>query len=188
MTELLQQTDAILFTFFNQTLANPLFDWIMPVITNKYTWFPVWILILILLLWKGGKRGRWALLVLILTIIVTEPLVNRLLKPLFDRVRPCNALPHVHLLVKKHLSPSLPSAHAANFFAVATVLSFFYRKYQSIFWSVATVVAYSRVAVGVHYPFDVLAGAVVGVACGWLWLWFLKKPLSGLQMKENSSP
>ncbi len=178
MLQIIQQLDTILFTFFNQTLANPVFDVIMPVITNKYTWFPVWLLIVIVLLWKGGKRGRWALLVLILTIILTEPLVNRILKPLLDRVRPCNALEHVHLLTKKHLSPSLPSAHAANFFAVATVLAFFYRKYQILFWSVAALVAYSRVAVGVHYPFDILAGAVVGIACGWFWLRLLKKPLS----------
>ncbi len=178
MPELLQHTDTILFTFFNQTLSNPVFDVIMPVITNKYTWFPVWAIIVIALLWKGGKRGRWALLILILTVLLTEPLINRLLKPLFDRVRPCNALDHVHLLVKKHPTPSMPSAHAANFFAVASVLSFFYRKYQSIFWMAAALVAYSRVAVGVHYPFDVLAGAAVGVVCGWFWLYLFKKPLA----------
>ncbi len=178
MPEFLQHADSVLFFFLNQTLSNPVFDVIMPVITNKYTWFPVWLIIAVLLLWKGGKRGRWALLVLILTIILTEPLVNRILKPFFDRVRPCNALEHVHLLVKKHATPSLPSAHAANFFAVATVLSFFYRKYQSIFWSAAALVAYSRVAVGVHYPLDVLAGAAIGLACGWFWLRLLKKPLS----------
>jgi len=182
MLEFLQHADTILFTFFNQTLANPVFDVIMPLITNKYSWVPIWLLVIILLAWKGGKRGRWLLLTVLLSIALTEPLVNRILKPFFARVRPCNALNHVHLLVHKHATFSMPSGHAANFFALATVFAFFYRKYQWIFWFLAALVAYSRVAVGVHYPFDVLVGALVGTGCSVLGLRILKKPL--LQFKN----
>ena len=71
----------------------------------------------------------------------------------------------------------MPSSHAANFFALATVFSYFYKKYQIIFWSLAALVAYSRVAVGVHYPFDVLVGAAVGYLCCTVWLMILKKPV-----------
>ena len=69
----------------------------------------------------------------------------------------------------------MPSSHAANFFAVATVFSYFYRKYQWIFWFLASLVAYSRVAVGVHYPFDILVGAMSGVLFGAFWIYMFKK-------------
>ncbi len=175
MPDIFQQIDVALFYFFNRQIANPLFDLVMPFVTNKYTWFPVWLAVLVLLSWKGGKRGRWSVLLALLAIALTEPLVNRLLKPLIERVRPCNALDNVHLLVRRSRGLSMPSSHAANFIALATVFSYFYRKYQIIFWSLAALVAYSRIAVGVHYPADVLFGAIVGYLCGKVWLLILKK-------------
>ena len=116
------------------------------------------------LLWKGGKRGRWIVLIVILAVASADLLVNRLMKPSFQRIRPCNVIEEAHLLLGKKSSKSMPSSHAANFFTVATVFAYFYRKYQWIFWFLASLVAYSRVAVGVHYVFDVLAGFITGFA------------------------
>ncbi len=177
MPEFLQSIDTALFLFFNRDLANPLFDVLMPFITNKENWYPVWLIAIVLLIWKGGKRGRWAVLIVLLAAAVTDPLVIRILKPFFQRIRPCNAVEEVHLIVRKSRAYSMPSAHAANFFAAATVFSYFYRKYQWIFWTVATLVAYSRIAVGVHYPFDVLVGALVGVVVSILWILILRKKI-----------
>ena len=177
MLEFLQSFDTTLFYFFNVQLANPVFDWLMPFITNKKTWYPVWAVTIILLVWKGGKRGRWAVIIALLAFGLAEPVVNRMLKPLIERIRPCNALEDVHLIVRRSKGLSMPSSHAANFFAVATAFSYFYRKYQWLFWFLAALVAYSRVAVGVHYPFDVLAGAMVGVLCASIWLLILKKKI-----------
>jgi undecaprenyl-diphosphatase len=78
------------------------------------------------------------------------------------------ALPDVHLLVKMKTSFSMPSAHAANFFALATYFTYFYRRYKWWFYSAAFMVALSRVSVGVHYPFDIAAGALLGVLCALL--------------------
>ena len=175
MLEYLQKIDTILFIFFNQTMANPVFDVIMPFITNKKTWIPVWLITIVLLLWKGGRRGRWAVLTAVLAFALTDPLVSRVLKPMIHRIRPCNALDGVHLLVHKSKGLSMPSAHAANFFALATVFSYFYRRFQWVLWSIAALVAYSRIAVGVHYPSDVLTGAVVGLLCAGFWILILKK-------------
>ena len=69
----------------------------------------------------------------------------------------------------------MPSAHAANFFTTATVFSYFYRQYQWVFWFVASVVAYSRIAVGVHYPFDTLVGGLVGVSIAVIWILIIQK-------------
>lgn len=177
MLDFLQSIDTTLFFFFNQDLANPVFDTLMPFITNKKSWYPVWLITIVLLIWKGGKRGRWTVLIALLAVGLADPLVIRVIKPFFERIRPCNALDNVHLLVRKSRAYSMPSAHAANFFAAATVFSYFYRKYQWIFWMIAALVAYSRIAVGVHYPFDVLVGAIMGVAGSVLWISILRKKI-----------
>jgi undecaprenyl-diphosphatase len=62
-------------------------------------------------------------------------------------------------------SLSFPSAHAANFFAVATYFNYFYPKYRWVYFSAAFLVALSRVSIGVHYPLDIIAGGILGAAC-----------------------
>lgn len=173
--DFLHQLDTVLFIFFNANLANPVFDIIMPFVTYKQTWYPVWGIAIIGLLWKGGKKGRWIVLIVILAVASADLLVNRLMKPSFQRIRPCNVVEEAHLLLGKKSSKSMPSSHAANFFAVATVFSYFYRKYQWIFWFLASLVAYSRVAVGVHYPFDILVGAITGTVLALFWIYMFTR-------------
>ncbi|MHB2148688.1 phosphatase PAP2 family protein [Calditrichota bacterium LG25] len=174
----LNQLDTALFIFFNVHLANPVFDVIMPFVTDKHTWYPVWLAIIVLLSWKGGSKGRWVVIIAIVAVGTADLGVNRILKPFFQRVRPCNVVENAHLLLGKKSSFSMPSSHAANFFTLAMVFSYFYRKYQLIFWFLAALVAYSRIAVGVHYPFDVLLGALVGVAIAWSWIELFKRLLA----------
>ena len=164
MLEFFQNIDTQLFLFFNATLANPVFDWLMPFITKKQTWYPVWAVLIVGLVWKGGPKGRWVIVMAIFVVTVTDQTAASLMKPFFERVRPCNVVEGAHMLVNKKSSWSMPSAHAANFFGVAMLFSYFYRKYQWICWTCAVLVGYSRIAIGVHYPFDVLVGALVGVA------------------------
>ena len=175
MLEYLNHIDTILFIFFNNKLANPVFDVIMPFVTFKQTWYPIWIIAAVGLMWKGGKKGRWIVLIVILSVATADLIVNRIMKPSFMRIRPCNVVEEVHLLVKNKTSKSMPSSHAANFFAVAMVFSYFYRKYQWIFWFLASLVAYSRVAIGVHYPFDILVGAFSGIVFGSFWIYMFTK-------------
>ncbi|HHJ53836.1 MAG TPA: phosphatase PAP2 family protein [Caldithrix abyssi] len=160
--ELLQSIDTWLFYFFNVTLANPFFDWFMPIITNKLTWIPLWLAAAVLLVWKGGRKGRIFLLALLAAVALTDLVTNQMLKPLVHRARPCAALENVHLLVRCIHSYSMPSSHASNFAALATMFTVYLKKYRWLFWTAALLVAYSRMAVGVHYPSDVLAGLAVG--------------------------
>lgn len=174
MLEFLQKIDTTLFLFFNATLANPVFDVLMPFVTSPFTWYPVWLVLIVGLLWKGGKKGRWVVLIAILSVALADQLVNQVLKPYFGRIRPCIVVEGAHLLLGKKTSWSLPSSHAANFFTTATVFSYFYKKYQVIFWFFAVLVAYSRVAVGVHYPFDIFLGAVLGIIFALFWIYLTK--------------
>ncbi len=180
----LAHLDTTLFVFFNVHLANPVFDVVMPFVTNKENWYPIWLITIILLLWKGGPKGRWVVLIVLLSVATSDLTVNRILKPLFHRIRPCNVVEGAHLLLGKKTSFSMPSSHATNFFAMATVFSYYYRKYQIIFWLLAALVAYSRIAVGVHYPFDVLVGSILGILIGYLWILIFKNILKNKNIHQ----
>ncbi len=162
MPEWLNQVDVALFYFFNVGLQNPVFDWLMPFITEKTHWFPVWGAAIVLMAWKGGRKGRTVVLLAIPIILISDQLTSSVLKPFFGRMRPCVALEGINLLVKKKTSFSMPSGHAANFTAAATLFTFYYRRHGWWLFGIALLVGYSRIAVGVHYPFDVLVGSLVG--------------------------
>ncbi len=158
--------DIALFYFFNLSIANSLFDGVMPFITEETNWFITYVLFLGWLIWKGGKRGRIAVIVLLITIAIVDQLNSSVLKDIFGRIRPCRSLDDVRLLVHCGKGKSFPSSHAANSFAAAAVLSTFFYKYKYALYIIAALIGFSRIYVGVHYPFDVIAGACVGLIIG----------------------
>jgi len=171
----LSDIDTAIFVFFNQTLANPIGDTLWPLITDYDKLWPVRIVLAIVwvwLLWKGGTKGRTVALLLIPLLILSDKLNSAILKELFDRARPCHdinglpVVPGVHLLVGCGPGNSFPSSHAVNNFAVAMLFASFYPAYRWALFGWAGLVALSRCMVGVHYPFDVIVGALVGSAIG----------------------
>jgi membrane-associated phospholipid phosphatase len=168
MLDALLNLDTSLFFLINRDLQNRFFDILMPVITNERNWIPVFLVIIVGLLWKGGRKGRTVVLLLIPLILLSDQLSSSLFKPLFDRMRPCEAfgdLGMVNMLVGMKTSPSFPSGHATNSMAVALFFAHFYPRRRLYYFIAAAAVAFSRVYVGVHYPLDILAGALLGCGC-----------------------
>ncbi len=110
---------------------------------------------------KDSKKSLFVIALCFIALAFGDASAN-ILKHLFERQRPCQALENVRLLVGCGGSFSFPSNHAVNAFAIAATFSHFFRKTAVPMFFIAVLVALSRIYVGVHYPSDVIAGAVGG--------------------------
>lgn len=115
------------------------------------------------LLWSRKRREKHAVLEAAWSVGVAL-LFRSVLSALIDRPRPFLASPDVTLLISPPLHTSFPSGHAATAFAMCAALFFVNRRIGLAALAIAVLIAIGRVAVGVHYPTDVLGGAVVGIA------------------------
>ena len=178
----MEAVDSQLFLFLNG-LHTEWLDTVMVSITEMWPWIPIYLLLLYMVFKQYGKRGWWVLLAVAVLILCSDQLSAHVCKPLFHRLRPCFN-PDLEGLV--HLPKGLPggrygfvSSHAANTFAVATFLTAVLRKnYRSIGWWLfvwALVSSYSRIYIGVHYPGDILAGAVLGILVGLIISWVFRR-------------
>jgi len=104
-----------------------------------------------------------ALVQLVLSVLLASTMANQVVKPLVARERPFVSTPQIRVIGGQPDDASFPSGHAANAFAGAAVLSWAAPEARIVWWALAVAVAYSRVYLGVHYPLDVLGGALVGL-------------------------
>ena len=165
----LQSLDASLFHFINSSLSNSFFDWLMPILSGRgvMSWFALCIVVaLVSALWFGNARVRLCALMLFLVVALGDPLVINTIKHAVARPRPCMGPTDVVQRLGCSGSGSMPSAHAANWFAVTTIVFLFYRRSLWFMLPMALAVSFSRVYCGVHYPSDVLAGAILGAGYG----------------------
>lgn len=166
MIEFFYNIDVSIFYFINHSLANPLFNKFFPFITNLNNWLLTYIILWFICLLKGGRAGKVAAIGAIFVIVLSDQTSSNLLKNLFHRIRPCNALSDVNILVGCTSSFSFPSSHAVNNFAIATFFFKFFPKLKWVLFGTAFLVALSRPYVGVHYPSDVFFGALIGICIG----------------------
>lgn len=169
MINIIINIDKKIFTFFNSSIANPVFDIFFPIITNQDIWIIPILLGIIILSIKGGTKGRIASIVLIIGVILADYSSAQIIKPYFQRLRPSHdILDQIRLLVPKGGRYGFVSSHAANMYVSATILGYFYSKQKRLFFTIASLVAFSRVYVGVHYPADIVFGGLLGYGLGWI--------------------
>jgi membrane-associated phospholipid phosphatase len=171
MTGWLQSLDVTLFRFINASLGNSFFDRLMPFLSDS-PWFACFFFAgAVLLVWKGGARGRICALMLALSLFLGNWLVCDSIKNAVARLRPFQTLPDTILRVGRGGSFSMPSSHAANWFCLTMVFLVYYRRTVRAMLPLALLVCFSRVYNGVHYPGDVLAGAVLGAGYSAAVIW-----------------
>jgi len=167
----LQSIDVSLFRFINVSLSNSFFDKLMPFVSDS-PWFAcLFVALAVFLVWKGGVRGRVCVLMLALSLCLGNWLVCDSIKNAVARLRPFQTVPDTILRVGKGGSFSLPSSHAANWFGLTMVLLVYYRRTAWAMLPLSLLVCLSRVYNGVHYPGDVLAGAVLGAGYSAAVIW-----------------
>lgn len=150
-------------------------DAVAPLWRERSTWIPLYAVLLVWLLWRERWWGLLTAAAAGLSVGLANLTSAGIIKPLVGRVRPCNLVglrEHLDLLTGCGPGQSFPSAHAANHFALATVLCFTcfagrpLLRWVSVLW--ATSIAVGQVYVGRHYPSDVIVGAALGAMIGYL--------------------
>lgn len=170
--EFVEQLDRALFIALNG-FHSELFDQIMWHISGKWQWIPLY-LFLIYLIIKKFKKKSWIIIVSVAVLIfLNDQLSVHLFKENFERYRPCHNLEiqdQVHLVNGKCGGKyGFLSNHASNTFALATFIGLLLGRRATILLFIwASVVAYSRIYLGVHYPLDVIVGAIFGILLAYL--------------------
>lgn len=173
--EYLIQFDIHLFHLINQSWTAPVLDPVMSILRNQYVWGPVYVFLIGFLLFNFGTKGLVYCLFLIGLLVLSDQVSSQWIKNNVKRLRPCNQVElqdQRRLLVRCGSGYSFTSSHATNHFtfavfAVFASLNFMGRwRYILLFW--AACIAYAQVYVGVHFPFDVIVGGVVGSLIGYL--------------------
>ena len=172
MIDYIKHLDQQLLLAIN-SIHSPIFDTIMWWVSKTQTWVPLYIFIIYLLVKRSGKR-IWIYLIAATVLILLSDQLSDLIKNHVQRLRPthCPEIEGLVHLVREYRGGlyGFVSSHAANSFAVATFISLLFKKryLTAIMFVYAVLVSYSRMYLGVHYPLDVLCGALLGTTIGWL--------------------
>lgn len=175
MLDQLFQLDKEFFIYLNG-LGTPKWDFFWQFVSNKFSAIPLYLFLLILSFLKLGLRRTMGLVLTVIILTTVSDQLSNFFKYGVERLRPCHdpeVAPFMRL-VKSYCGGKFGyfSAHASNTFAIAIFFcsilssSFKYIGWPLIVW--AAIVAYSRIYIGVHFPFDVLTGALIGSFLGWL--------------------
>lgn len=213
--------DQQLFLWINADRGWVWFDTCMAVLSSLDFWMPFLVLAAVLVLWRGGFRARTMLICLALSIAVVDGLVANPLKKAFGRPRPTQVLAEARSVDLAGATPrflavaqplrikpakvgteerptgkSFPSAHTANTFCLATILTSFYGRRAAWAFGVAALVGLSRVATGSHWPSDVIFSAALGVVLSlvllrlyaWAWLRLAPRVCPALTARHPAWP
>ena len=170
---MLNDLDHQLFLFLNGLHVGWL-DPVMTFISSETGWIPFYAVLVFLVFYKYKWKGLWVLLGVIVAITLSDQIASHVFKPMVMRLRPCHdpLIKDLVYLPDGHCGGKygFMSSHAANTFALASFIYMTMKKhYSKIGWLMfiwAAVVSYSRIYMGVHFPGDVICGAVVGLGLG----------------------
>jgi len=173
MLNYLIELDKALFLFLNG-INSPFWDGVMYWISHKFTFVPLYAAVIYFFFKQYGWNGLLVLVMAVFTIAVADQVSSSIIKEAVHRLRPSHNPEFdqvIHLVYENRGGMyGFVSSHAANSFAFAVFTLLLFRKrwftISILVW--AAVVSYSRIYLGLHYPGDILGGAIVGVLSGML--------------------
>ncbi|MEO8682438.1 MAG: phosphatase PAP2 family protein [Vicinamibacterales bacterium] len=147
-------------------LRTPWLDGVMVFLSTIGGGGFIWIVIgAIAAVFPARRAAAWRL---ILAALFTWMIVDGFIKPMVDRRRPFEVDQEIQLIDQRPLTASFPSGHAATAVAGALAGTALFPAAGWVMWPLAAAIAFTRLYLGVHWPSDVLAGALVGLLSGWL--------------------
>lgn len=156
----IQNMDLSITHFVINNMSNGILNFLMPLITKLGNGGFIWIFLSLILIINKKYRKIG---ILTLVAIATNYLIGDIIiKHIVERLRPFLVDTNIHLLIKAPSSYSFPSGHSGSSFAAATILGIYFKKYRPYLYIFATLLAFSRVYLGVHFFTDVLVGAILG--------------------------
>jgi membrane-associated phospholipid phosphatase len=198
--ELLDIIDKNLFTFIHAKASAPVMDGFFKLLREAFTWIPLYAFMLYWII-RYGRPYAWQFMLLtIATFAVADYTSSGLLKPLFSRERPCydsELQDVIRGIIECGGHNSFPSSHAANHFGLA---AFWFRSIYLVrgqkwhwLWVWAFMIGYAQVYVGKHYPFDIVAGGILGYCIGILWAllferWVFPQKRAEFQPQQEALP
>lgn len=198
MSDFFLACDRKLFFFLNTIFSNDLFDYFFKFITDSNNLYLILLIAGVIFLINKKVGALKIIGVVILAIGVSDLIGGQLLKPFFHRMRPCHPswfvdgrhlfLEGANFLLGMKKGASFPSNHAMNAFTFATVLSLYFPKNFFYYYIFAILVAFSRIYVGVHYPSDVISGAILGISVGmfiYYMIYYIKNDIISRRYRKN---
>lgn len=172
--------DVTLFRWLNSLvfLNLPVGGWIDAWIIFKAEFLGLWILgilALILIFSKNKKSWLQISFYALLSSAIARFIFTDIIRFFYHRPRPFEILENTNQLIFHSLGSSFPSGHAAFFFAVAASVFFFHRIWGIIFFGITLYIGTGRIEAGLHWPTDIIMGAVVGIFSAWLVQFFVRK-------------
>ncbi|WP_017728566.1 phosphatase PAP2 family protein [Halalkalibacterium ligniniphilum] len=180
MLEFIVEVDRSLFHWINQKLHTSFLDSVMLFLTTISNLAIFWFVMALGLFFVRKKIGGALSSVTLFVGVSLALLVDEVLNAIVGRPRPPQVEEGVRQLVDLPLSSSFPSGHAVTSFAAMYILVYFFPKTKYWLPLLAILFAYSRLYVGVHYPLDSMAGALIGILVGMM---TMKLPLNSLLSK-----
>lgn len=149
-------------------LGTKQYDSFWSIITEITTWIPLFLLFILLFILKFPKRKAFFSILSVISIIVFITVVTYLSKVFVERARPCNdeAINSFIRILKTPIDYSFFSGHASSSFAITTLVFLLLRnraKWTWVFFMWPLLFSYSRIYVGVHFPLDIIVGAIIGI-------------------------
>jgi undecaprenyl-diphosphatase len=169
----IKQADISLFYFINKKLASPSLDAFMLLLREAYTWIPLYLFFILFFYFNLRSFFVKIIVLSLLSFAITDFVSASILKPFIGRLRPCYN-PEVTFQVNNLPGCggiySMPSSHASNHFGLASFWFMIIRNtlqkqwYWLLIWAFA--IGFSQIYVGVHFPGDILTGALFGTGIG----------------------
>lgn len=187
------QLDQNLFLKINTVYTNSFLDAVYPWYREANAWVPLYLFLIVFSVMNFKSKAFSWILFIVITIVLTDQISSSWIKPFFERPRPCRdpfLMSHVRLLLNGCSGGySFTSSHATNHFGFAvfvvmTLGNIMGRwKYAFLFWAAS--ISYGQVYVGVHYPLDIVSGAIVGSVIGWITGSFYLRKVGQIEMNDS---